>query len=174
MPNPIFIAQVEVQDHQGAPMASIEIEAIDADAIHTSYPGGPAHYEDGIAAVKTSDNQGLVTFDNLAHPRHWFRPRIHRHPDVRIQVLSYAPGQVTTDTASVSIAAGKLPIKTYYCGPWMGENGAIYSPILTVADLPTVFKSTDGGATHTEMDSANRPATTALYGLWTAVYNNKI
>lgn len=61
-------------------------------------------------------------------------------------------------------------------GPWSSRTGALYFPLGPAAtfDVPMMMGSADGGATWSELDGANRPATDDLEGFATALHGGRI
>lgn len=97
---------IQVQNHQGDPMSGIDVEAIDVNEIHTNYPGGPPNYETAIVATATTDNAGVATFTLTGQNQYFFRPRIHVHPDVRIQVLQVQKGLICYNAVVIPSGGG--------------------------------------------------------------------
>jgi len=92
------------------------------------------------------------------------------------KVLSAAEFPEVTLEVPQGLLGGTFVETPMRIGPWQASNGDLYflmEPAETDNVLMTV-RSTDGGATWTEMDGANRPATGDLEGFASRMADNRI
>jgi hypothetical protein len=57
-----------------------------------------------------------------------------------------------------TIASTKLPVATYYCGPFISSTGNVYAVLVDASFGLHVYKATDPTTSFTEADAAHKPA----------------